>query len=163
MKDIRIKILKNIFAIIGFSTPLLTDLSWKYNAVFVITGLLLSAIAYLAVELYEFDNKKYLKVKGSVPGNGIYTNTNIIKIESNPNIPKDCLLTLITKGNGLTNSICMLKIIESTKGEDIQALQILPNTQNLDLHNYFADANKLDNLYATVIMKETDLETFKLI
>jgi len=40
----------------------LTDLTWKYNAVFVLTGLLVSAIIYLVFELYEIDHKKYLKV-----------------------------------------------------------------------------------------------------
>ena len=161
LKDLGIKVLKNIFAILGFTTPLLTDLNWKYNAVFVFTGLLISAIIYLVFELYEIDHKKYLKVKGRVPGNGIYRGISIILIESNPKTPKDALLTLITKGNGSPNAICILKIIESSEGEEIQAIQLLPEEKNLDLQSYFADTNKFANLYTTVIVKDTELQTLK--
>jgi hypothetical protein len=156
-------VLKNIFAILGFMTPLLTDLSWKYNAVFVVGGLLISAIFYLLFELYDIDNKKYLKVKGRVPGNGIYNGLNIIKIESNPKIPKDTWLTLITKGNSIPNSICILRIIESAEGEDMQAVQILPEEKNLDIQDYFSDTNKFDNLFVTIIIKETEIQTLKII
>ncbi|MBI2272210.1 MAG: hypothetical protein HYU70_00310 [Bacteroidetes bacterium] len=161
LKELSIKVLKNVFAILGFVTPLLTNLNWKYNAVFIVGGLLISAIIHLLFELHEIDHKKYLKVKGRVPGNGVYQGLNIIRIESNPKIPKDSLLTLITKGNGLTNSICILKIIESIKDEEIQALQLMPSEKILELSNYFSDSNKLDNLFVTVIIKETDLQTLK--
>ncbi len=108
LKELAIKFLKNIFAILGFIAPILTELSWKYNLVFIVIGLLISTIIYLIFELHEIDHKKYLKVKGRVPGNGLHLGQNIIRIESNPKIPKDSILTLITKGNGLTNSICIL-------------------------------------------------------
>ncbi len=153
--------MKNIFAIIGFTAPLVTSLNWKYNAVFVFAGLSLSAIAYLLVELYEINHKKYLKVKGRVPGYGLYEGANIIRIQSNPKIPKDSLLTLMTKGSGIANPICILKIIESVKGEEIQAIQVLPTAGDLDLSTYFIDSNKLNNLYVTVIIKETELEIIK--
>lgn len=156
-------VLKNIFAILGFMTPLLTDLSWKYNAVFVVVGLLISAIFYLLFELYDIDNKKYLKVKGRVPGNGIYNGLSIIKIESNPKIPKDTWLTLVTKGNSIPNSICILRVVESAEGENIQAIQILPEEKNLDIQSYFSDTNKFENLMVTVIIKESEVQTLKTI
>ena len=162
LKELWIKVFKNIFGILGFVAPLLTELNWKYNFVFILVGLLSSAIIHLYFKLHEIDHKKYLKVKGRVPGNGVFQGLNIIRIESNPKIPKDSLLTLITKGNGLTNSICILKIVESIKDEEIQALQLMPDENTLELSNYFADSNKLDNLFVTIIIKDTDLQTLKL-
>ena len=161
LKELIIKLLKNIFGILGFSAPLITELSWKYNVAFIGTGLLISAIIYLLFELHEIDHKKYLKVKGRFEGDGIYSGINIIRIESNPKIPKDSLLTLITEGSGIPNSICILRIIESVKGSDIQAIQILPEERHLDIQNYFADINKLNNLYVSSIIKDSELHTLK--
>lgn len=159
IKDLSIKLFKNIFGILGFIASLVTSLGWKYNLVFIITGLLISAIIYLVFELYEADHKKYLKVKGRVQGEGIYVGISILKIESNPKVPKDTLLALITIGSGITSTICFLKIIESVQGEDIQAIQIIPEESQLDLQNYFADRNKFDNLRVSVIIKATELTT----
>lgn len=129
---------------------------------FIVTGLLLTVIIHLLFKLDDLWNKKFLKVKGRVQGNGIHSRNQILRIESNPKISKDTLLTLVTKGNGLANAICILRVIESTEGEEIQAIQFTPSEQEMEIMEYFVDMNKLNNLFVTTEIKLNELQKLKI-
>lgn len=154
--------LRSIFGILGFVASIFADLGWKWNLVFISTGLFLTVIIHLYFKLEDISNKKFLKVKGRVPGNGIHKDNSILRIESNPKVSKDTLLTLVTKGNGLANAICILRVIESVEGEEIQAIQMIPAETEMELSEYFVDMNKLDNLFVTTQIKLNELEKLKI-
>jgi hypothetical protein len=161
MKELFKDLLKNIFGILGFIASVFSELGWKWNLVFITVGLLITVIIHLIFKLEEISNKKYLKVKGRVQGNGIHKNDNLIRIESNPKLSKGTLLTLVSKGNGLANAICVLNIVDSVEGEEIQARQIIPTEMELQISDYFVDMNKLDNLFVTTQVKIDELQKLK--
>jgi hypothetical protein len=151
---------KNAFAILGFSTSAFSGLSWRWNLIFVLFGLLASAVVYLVMELERVSKKRLTKVKGRVLGEGIHDGIHLIRIEHNSNIPDGSILTLYSKGNLLRNPICILKVIGADSGDEIQAIQIAPSTDRLDLNEYFADSNRLRNLFVTPVIKYDELNHF---
>lgn len=67
------------------------------------------------------------------------------------------LLTLYTKGNEVPQALCVLRVTDASEPLRIQAVQLMPNEEELDLTQYFREHSRLQSLYALPTIHMGDL------
>ncbi len=139
-----------VFSLFSFLLNSCSDLD-KFFITFII--ILIAVINQLLIKLIDSNNYKLLKIKGIYVGSGGLEGKDIIKIEYNQYIQSNTILTLHSNGTGILNPICLLVVIEVIHNKYIQAIVVENDENKIDIKDICSDNNKIENLYASVIIK----------
>lgn len=147
-----------ILGIVTFLVPI--ELNTNDKLYILIAILILTVAIKLIVQFYRF-YMGYLhpiKVLRKVQGDGINENVGIIVLENPGYLRDNCLLTLYCRSSGAYQTICILKVLKSNIGEELEAIQLSPPEQKCNIDKYFNEHSRLTLLFATPFVNFEEFE-----
>ncbi len=150
-----------ILALLGFTSLAFShQLNWKYKLLFVVAGLTFAILVKIIRQchFYYQGMNRPLKVKGSTQGEGIYSKKTLIRIENNEQLRDNTLMTLSCKGSNANQTICVIQVVKSIRGEDLLAIQLTPEPEKYDISKYFNEESRLNSLFAIPIINKLELD-----